>query len=213
MHALKRIPFFSISDSMQYEVSFAKATTAYLQKDFEFAKSELLQIEAFAPDSAQIIKSRYLSILNYNELKEWKKAHSIAVTWTNELQIPDSEKVAINEQLDFLYSKKGLPKIKDPEKANLLSTYLPGTGQLYAGYFWEGAANVTLQLIGFATIGLGIYTKYYISGTIAGLTIYQRFYTGGTKRAGYLAEKRNFIEMKEFREKVKPIILTQEKEQ
>ena len=93
-----------------------------------------------------------------------------------------------------------------------MSTYLPGTGQLYAGYFWEGAANLSFQLIGLATIGVGIWTKYYISGTLLGVTIYQRFYTGGTKRAGYLAEKRNYLEMAEYRNKIKPILLSQEKE-
>jgi tetratricopeptide (TPR) repeat protein len=212
LRALQRINTFSISDSLAFETQFAIATTAYMQKDFVYAKSELKQIEIFTTNKNQVLQSQYLSVLTLTELHEWNEAFIKANAWIDNLDAEDTTKTKLKLAIVDIFDKKNIPKIKDPERANTLSTFVPGLGQLYAGYFWEGAANVSLQVLGFAIVGVGIYTKYYITGVVSGMTIFQRFYTGGIKRAEFLAKKKNYIEMTEFRSQLKPILIKHELE-
>jgi hypothetical protein len=80
---------------------------------------------------------------------------------------------------------------------------LPGVGQLYAGYFWEGALNVTLQLAGLGFTGLCIWQKYYFTGAFVGFSIFQKFYGGGINRTQFLVEKRNHIKIRTFNDEIK----------
>ena len=196
--ALQRINTINLSDSLLFKTQYALAATYYMQGNYQSANSELIQIKAFIQDSSLVQKSTFLLRLTLVNLHEYKAAELQFELWANQLSISKSVKSELFEELKTIFDKKNLPKFKDPEKAKLLSMYLPGTGQFYAGYFWEGAANLSFQLAGLAILGYGICSTYYITGGIVGLGIFQRFYKGGVKRSQFLAEKRNFEDTKEF---------------
>lgn len=73
-----------------------------------------------------------------------------------------------------------------------MSTFLPGLGQMYAGYPLEGIFNLGLQS---TCLGLGLYSayyKYYLTGYFEGFALFPKFYFGGTIRTEYLVEKKNY---------------------
>lgn len=203
---LDRIPLYTISDSLSFETQFASATTSYLAKDFIYAKSQLIQIESFVMDTQLINKTLFLHVLTLNELEEWEAAKAKAQQWIQSTNVTDSIKRAVLIKIDSLYSEEGLPKLKNVEKAGTLSSIIPGSGQMYAGYFFEGAANVSLQLLGLGIVVGGILTQYYVAGFVVGLNIYQRFYMGGVKRAEFLARKTNYLRKQDFSQATKSLI-------
>ena len=89
----------------------------------------------------------------------------------------------------------------------MMSSLLPGLGQVYAGYFWEGFVNASLQLISLAFTGGAIYLKYYITSFMVGYTTFYRFYRGGQNRAEFLANQHNYEKTRDYNTRLKKIIL------
>jgi len=205
LHSLRRIKPYAVSDSMLFETQLALVTTHHLLGDFISAQSELIQIKAFTPDTHLVHKADFLSGLNNVQLREWEKAKQDFMSWSAYYSPTDSIRKLRENYISCLFDKDNLPKYKNPETARRWSTFLPGTGQLYAGYFWEGAASLSFQLLGLAVIGYGIYSTYYITGGVVGFGIFQRFYSGGVNRAEFLAEKKNYHNLEELEGKLKKL--------
>ncbi len=205
LSALKRITTYNLSDSTRFETEYCLASNHYMQGNYQNALAELQQIQAFTSDINLVEKTHFLAGLTFIQLKEWQKAKLQFVSWANTLDETDSIKSVITTEITSLLMEENLPKYKNPETAKILSMYLPGAGQLYSGFFWEGAASLTFQLAGLAILGYGIYSQYYVTGGVVGFGIFQRFYSGGVKRAQFLAEKRNFRNIKTLIEKAEEV--------
>lgn len=205
---LQRIFYSGLSDSLQYLAHYNTAFYAYLNKNFNLSISELVIIDTFLPDSIKI-NSYILYTLVLNENREWKKAKEKIQQWINytyrdNLTVKDSLLTTTNELYDF----KKYPKYKNPEKAHLYSSFLPGLGQLYSGYILDAAFSVFMQLSGIAIAAYGVFVaKYYFTGIILGYGIFQRFYLAGTKRAEYLANKHNYLSARKYNDALKNFIL------
>lgn len=195
---LGRIPITRVNDTLQFETGLARASSAYFNREFELAKSDLIQLYYFTPDTNLRNQCLPLFVLVHNELEEWNEAKEKATQLVYASNMSDSEKLISHMEIIRLYSGNRLPKLKNPTKAANLSTFLPGIGQLYAGYFWEGVANVSFQALGLGAVVVGIITQYYVGGAVVGFTIFQRFYAGGISRAEFLANKKNFELKQEF---------------
>jgi tetratricopeptide (TPR) repeat protein len=74
-----------------------------------------------------------------------------------------------------------------PKTARIMSSILPGSGQVYAGNL--GSALNSLVLTGsIAMIGINMYFEYsLVSALLAAGPYYQRYYMGGVKNAEHLA--------------------------
>ncbi len=114
-----------------------------------------------------------------NHLQNWMVNYAENESWTQKtLQ-------AYDDILD-----KGLRALEiDPERAGILSTFLPGSGQFYAGEAGWGILNAFSQLASLAAFGVMVYNGYYIASFFAGLGPFQSFYFGGIRQAGDLATK------------------------
>jgi len=185
---LNRIDLSELLDSISYNIRYQTALNAYLGSHFTDAESYLTQLFFYLPDSTLNYKALPLFALVLNELHKWAEAkeklnHYCLLTHCND---------SVKTMSMALYEPKKIPKLKNMNKAKLLSTILPGTGQMYAGYFWEGLGSASIQIACLAATGVAIWQKYYVSSLFIGYSTFFRFYQGGLLRVEYLVNKKNY---------------------
>lgn len=205
---LQRVFYSGLSDSLQYVARYNTAFYAFLNKNYNQSISELVMIDNFLPDSIKI-NSYILYALVLNENREWDKAKEKIQQWINYTYNSNTTvKDSLLNTINILYNSKKYPKYKNPEKAHLLSSFVPGLGQIYSGYFFDAVFSVFMQLSGIAIAAYGVFVaKYYFTGIILGYGIFQRFYIAGTKRAEFLANKHNYLTARKYNDYLKNFLL------
>lgn len=108
-----------------------------------------------------------------------------------------------------LYGKKKRVRIKSINKAENLSRFIPGSGQIYAGNTGEGIVNFLINASVLTFAGFQVYNGFYITGYLAGLGFFNKTYHGGIKRAGVVASRKNEKLMVDFNSKINQIILSE----
>jgi hypothetical protein len=197
--SLKRVFYNDLVDTLSYNAHYNTAFYAYLNKNFNYTLSELLLIDNFLPDSLKI-KSYPLYALALNELRQWDNAKEKMEVWVNYyFNDVTIVKDSLLKEIQVLYNPSKHPKYKNPEKAHLYSSFIPGMGQLYSGYWADAAISALMQLSGIGIALYGVFVvKYYVAGVVFGYGIFQRFYMAGTKRAEFLANKHNYKTARDY---------------
>ena len=198
LKTLERANLFFTQDSLTAQIREQIALTAYLSGNYAATHAQLLQIKHFFPTSYE--KMHFLHVLALNNMAEWPQAKNVYQSYYD--QHPGMA-LSPDEAYGFIENNK----FKDPEKAEKISYFLPGVGQMYAGYFWKGLISSGIQaaLIGYGAYGL--YQGYFFTGALAGVGLFYAFYTGGARHAGYLAHKRNEQLREEYTAPIQKAIL------
>ncbi|TAN19460.1 MAG: tetratricopeptide repeat protein [Chitinophagaceae bacterium] len=168
---------------LKYRILFQYALNTYLAHELNTSFSTWQSLCHYFPDSSKNEDVLFMKILCLNELQQWKEADTLY----KQLM----EKYGPSEALPNPYLE--IPKLKDPDKAEKLSAYLPftGAGLFYAGNIPEGILSIVLQAGFIAFGGYSILMKRYITGVLIGVGGYAAFYHGGVRRAKWLAERYN----------------------
>lgn len=171
----------------------------YLQSDYNNALRNAKLLEHLnGNDSLLVREAILLQLLCYNNLLQWNEAEMLL--HNNSKLLFGNDTVALCRFVDETYNQS--PKIKNPDKAQLLSHILPGAGQFYAGKIGEGLLSFSLQAAVLGLTGYGIYKQYYITSYLAGFGVFQKFYFGGGTRASFLTKQRNEKVASDFNTKV-----------
>lgn len=181
---LDGINMAGLADSFRYRILFESALDAYLAHQPNEAFSKLENIGHFYPDSSDNRDILFLKILSLNEMNRWEEAHPLYKAFITAYGTAGDASADPYRQI---------PKLKDPDKAERLSAYLPftGAGLFYAGSVKEGILSVLLQA-GFISFGVhSVLLERYITGVLIGVGGYAAFYKGGVRRARSLAETNN----------------------
>ena len=205
--SLNRANFAGLNDTLIYKLRFQSALCAYLGGNFNNAESQLIQIHYFLKDTILTMPSLLLYVLVLNELNRWDEAKEKIVKWISLTDPPPAVKDSLLNIISKIYHADDYPKFKKLKNAQRLSSFLPGAGQLYAGYLGEGLANVSLQLAALAFTGYAFYFNYYITAFIVGYGIFSKFYIGGINRLEYLVNKKNYELLRGFNDRLKGEIL------
>ncbi len=188
---LRRSVTFSGKDSLRQEVLYEMAFCAYMDGDPGEAFALLQQFRhRYGQDSGQRVY--LLEGLVLNDLRQWDALADHIESWVlNFSGDPEMAEEIAEEQLacyaEILMLKEEQRK-PDPEKARLWSTFIPGSGQLYAGEAGWGMLNAFSQLASLGAFAAMAINGYYVAGVFAGLGPFQSFYFGGIRQAGLLAE-------------------------
>lgn len=119
---------------------------------------------------------------------KWKQANEAFYMYSNNLK--DASK-GISKHVESLLSNAQNMKHKSPKLAKMLSTVLPGSGQFYAGDWWNG---INALLINAATGYLlvnDILKRQYQDAIFNSLFLFGRFYSGNRYHAEEAAKKYN----------------------
>jgi tetratricopeptide (TPR) repeat protein len=205
---LQPIYFSNAQDSLYRPVSYEQALCFYLNGEPARA---LWKIDEFFHRSAESTSFKYflpVKILCLNESFKWDEAKNNFLQFVDMQGFSPEKKTEIEEMVINLYEKKNRPHIKSIDKAENLSRFFPGVGQIYAGKGGEGIINFLINASVLTFAGFQVYNGFYITGYLAGLGFFNKTYHGGIKRAGVLASRKNKELMINFNTNVTALILS-----
>lgn len=170
-------------DSLKYEFQFRKILCQILQDDYQFALVELFGMPDSIYGRQERQKDFYMGICFYR-MGEYESA---ARAFDDAIQ--DAPVVLRDSMHTLLYGKNKFNR-PSPSTAYILSFFLPGAGQFYAGDLRNGINSLVLNG---AIAWLGIVTIRNYSMLDAFFTVLpwlQRYYQGGFIRAREIAVHR-----------------------
>ena len=191
LNELNAIYFSDAKDTLYAYVAYTQALCLFLQND---ALKALWKIDEFinrTNDSVAYRQFQPLKIICFNDQHEWEKARSELKLYLQNIPLTEYQKEKYFYQVDSLYNKKSIPKIRSVKKAENLSRFIPGAGQVYAGKAGEGIVNFLINASILAFSAHQFYYQFYLTGYFAGLGLFNKIYHGGIKRAGHLAAEKN----------------------
>lgn len=204
---LQRSVTFRGDESLREELLYQLALCAYLEGDAAGARSYLLQIKH---GFEQMPRNRtfLLQGLVIIEEERWDDLRPHLENWLLETNEPSELRDDYLYAFDNMVAELGgIPSPRDPDRARMWSTFLPGAGQFYAGSAGWGVLNAFSQMAALGGFGLMAWNGYYIAGVFAGLGPFQSLYFGGIRQAGTLAEQKNKSRMDEFQAALKRFLL------
>lgn len=205
---LNTIDLSEESDSIVFKTKFQLSLLNYLKNDFPSAQYHLDEMYSLVKDSTYHYLSYLLYILILNEQYQWEKAKQYCLK-LNEFIYSNNEDIKYKNYkiIDSIYNPKKFPKLKNPDKAIFLSTFLPCLGQFYTKNYSEGIISF-LMISSISVISVvGIINQYYYTSIIGGSALLNKFYKGGIIRSEFLAKKYNYTHSKKYNEQLKQILI------
>ena len=208
LNELNRINLFNLPDSLFFLIRYEQALCNYLNNDPNQSLWNIEEIKDKCRDSSKINDIIPLNILCLNAVKRMDDALSLWNSFLDNSGLQDSVRQDLKMKISLLYKNKNLPKFRSPRKAQNLSRFIPGSGQMYCGEVLEGTFNLLMNasILGFAFYEF--YTHYYFTGYFIGLGIFNKTYTGGMHRAYLLAEEKNASAINKFNVKNSSQLIT-----
>ncbi len=198
LDVLNEINIAKTPDTLFAMIRYEQAMCNFLDNNPGQSLWNLEDIRTRIPDSLKTINIIPLNILCLNSLRKWDDAMNLWKYFVDHSDLDDSARMAVNVEIMRLYDKRSLPKYRSPRKAEVLSRFIPGTGQIYAGKFLEGCSNFIMNagLLGFSLYEFSL--KFYFTGYLVGLTSLNKVYHSGIHRANILANDMNKTSMTKF---------------
>ncbi|MDP8207505.1 MAG: hypothetical protein P9L92_12630 [Candidatus Electryonea clarkiae] len=178
------------NDSIRGERKIDIAVTGIAAGNYSSAAFNLTRIATFSKYPQVRNRARFNLGICYIYTYKWEEAFDVLSQYYAD--IPDNK----NQKLK-IFSNDNYPTLKNPDRAKWLSTFLPGSGQMYAGAWWDGINSLLINGgIGYMT-GSMIYRGLYSDALIVSLGLLPRFYQGNR----YNAQKR----VEEFNEEINKV--------
>ncbi len=208
LNELQPIYFSNATDSLYRLVSYEQSLCFYLNGEPGRALWKIDEFFHRSKDSASFQYFLPVKILCLNQTFEWERAQNNFLQYIDLLNISSEKKMEAKEIVEKLYNKKNRPHIKSIKKAENLSRFFPGSGQIYAGKEGEGIINFLINASILTFVGFQVYNGFYVTGYLAGLGFFNKTYHGGIKRAGVLATQKNKELMINFNSDITSFILS-----
>lgn len=193
---LERAPKGISSRRIATLVNYEKQLNYFLNSDFGYCTDIVIPSKEISDIDR---KREYLLIRlqALNETEKWiqcKEEMGVANTSSDSL-------MALHiQQLPEFYH------YVNPERSRRLSAFLPGLGEMKAGYAIKGITSFVINVGLIAFVGYNFYGGYYITGSVSGLMPFLKFYSGGQRLSVRLAEKHNLKEKNKLKQKYTDLI-------
>ena len=195
---LRRASLRNLPDELEYLFHHERTLLHYLKGNWSDARNSLQQLNHFIDDPDRQLLSGYIDILSLIELQKWDKAQEATGKYFDQLEVPAS--------VDSVFYRAP-PSLKNPDRAELLSTFIPGAGQIYAGSFGGGLGSAGLQV---SSLAWGVYNVihgYYFTALFTGGGLFQAFYFGGMEQAKSLAQNKNEARSQQYNAEISARLL------
>ena len=190
---------------LQAERRVELAVTLIASGAYDLAVVELIKVDMHSRSARLRQRARFLRGVAYLYQFKWEQARLVFQTYFDE--IPDATRAAA--EIDALFSEAiNLPQ-KSEKLARLLSTFLPGLGQTYAGD-WKNGLNALLLngVLGYITLDAAI-ERDYDDALLSFFFLSYRYYTGNRYRAAEAAQTFNDRESRRYVQKILQALTTQ----
>ena len=190
---------------LQAEKRVELAVTLIATGAYDLALVELIKVDMQSQSARLRQRARFLRGVAYLYQFKWEQARSVFQAYFNE--IPNTVRIAA--EIDALFSEAiNLPH-KSEKTAQLLSTFLPGLGQTYAGD-WKNGLNALLLngVLGYITLDAAI-ERDYDDALLSFSFLFYRYYLGNRYRAAEAAQAFNDRENRRHVEKILQALATQ----
>ena len=190
---------------LQAERRVELAVTLIASGAYDLAVVELIKVDMHSRSARLRQRARFLRGVAYLYQFKWEQARLVFQTYFDE--IPDAARAAA--KIDALFSEAiNLPQ-KSEKVARLLSTFLPGLGQTYAGD-WKNGLNALLLngVLGYITLDAAI-ERDYDDALLSFFFLSYRYYTGNRYRAAEAAQTFNDRESRRYVQKILQALTTQ----
>lgn len=200
--------FADPEDSLYRLVCYEQSLCFYLNGEPARALWKIDEYLHRSNDSASYRYFMPVRILSLNETRQWDEAQKCFLEYVAMQHFSPEKKSEMEQLVNNLYGKKNRPRIKSENKAENLSRFIPGLGQIYAGNTGEGIINFLINAAVLTFAGYQVYNGFYLTGYLAGLGFFNKTYHGGMKRAGDLVVQKNKKLMVDFNRKTNRIFLS-----
>lgn len=205
LQELKRATYSGLGDSLVFEIHYQSALCAFLSSQFDEAATRIKMLYHFVQDTVMEQQSLLLETLVLVEQMKWTEAEQKAMDYIQILEADQSQKDVLILAIRKLFENP--PKLKKENTGRWLNYFLPGSGQVYAGYPGDGLMSFLLNASSLAFGVFMIINGYYITGYIIGTGLLQKFYFGGLRHTEFLVQKTNYKKVRKFNEELKRIII------
>ena len=181
------------------------AVTLIASGAYDLALVELIKVDMQSQSARLRQRARFLRGVTYLYQFKWERARLVFQVYFD--QSPNTASVAA--EIDTLFSEAiNLPQ-KSEKTARLLSTFLPGLGQTYAGD-WKNGVNALLLngVFGYVTLDAAI-ERDYDDALLSFFFLFHRYYSGNRYRAAEAAQTFNDRENRRHVEKILQVLATQ----
>lgn len=169
------------NDSLKFELAFKKTLCNLLLNDNYTALTELFDISEYNSEYFQNKKNLYTGIC-YFGLADYGESNSYLVQLVDSVGAIGLDKI-FTEYIRYI-------KKYNPEKIELMSSILPGLGQIYIGKIGSGINSITL-LTGIVAYAYYTTSAYgWIDGALVLSSWFYRYYKGGALKANIAAREK-----------------------
>jgi TM2 domain-containing membrane protein YozV len=203
---LQSIYILNRNDSLFQRICYQQALCLYLNEE---PTKALWKIDEYLNQNSDTASYRILlplMILCQNETFQWKEAQESLLRYIRMLNLNPEKLETMQTVVNELYQKKNLPRIRSIKKAENLSRFIPGAGQIYAGKPMEGIVNFLINASLLAFTAQQAVSGFYITGYLAGLGFFNKTYHGGMRRSENLAIWKNKELTVNFNSKINEIL-------
>ena len=179
------------SDKLNYQIKYELALLYYLQEEYLLSNLQVQWIDRLYQDYSL---NNDFFILKSLVLVQLEKYDDLEIHFNDEKYLGLFNQV---ELLDWFNEFKNR-KIKNEKRAEWFSSFIPGWGQTYAGYFGEGVSGFVLNAAALGFMGYNFWLTNYITTFTVGSGLLSKFYFGSRRRTVHLVKKRNYQLKQEY---------------
>lgn len=169
---------FSMTDSGKLESKLNNILCLILKKEFGYALLKLNMLETSLNQSQNHKKTLYQGICNFG-LEQYDEAFDF---FYKSLDENDSTSIL---HLELLFENRKTLMRPYPALASTMSIFMPGSGQMYAGNFFDGVNSIVLLS---SLTCIVLYTP--VLGFSIIFPLFYRYYMGGILNANELAKEK-----------------------
>ena len=157
---------------------------------YDFGRMELIKVVARNPSTSLHRRALFLQAVALIYQFRWDEARKVLHGYTGDEKLNGLLVEAVN-----------LPR-KSSKVAKVLSTILPGAGQIYAGNWRSGLNALVLNgLLGFLTVD-AVLDRHYVDAATWGGSVFLRYYRGNIFRAEEAVKQFNLQESRRTSEAI-----------
>ena len=175
---------FAENDSLLDQRKIDRAVILLASGDNEEAQFDLKQVAHFSKYEDTRRRGGMLLLLSTVFTHDWEAALYVYRSLIKGQFIE-------SDSLESTLMKASKVNYKSPKTAMLLSTLMPGGGQIYSGRWLSGLNAMLLNgALGYLTVN-NIIEERYVSGFLVFIFLYQRYYNGNRHHAYSIAIEQN----------------------